>query len=187
MLGEILRFLLEIIFSLLGATLLARAWIYAVKLHPFNPLSQAIHRATNWLIQPLRHLIPSGKGIDGASLAGAFLIALIFLSLVWLVSTGVMLTPQQFPSLLGAALVTLGRWALNLIVWLTLIQAVLSWTNPLAPIMPVLRTLTAPLLEPIKRIMPNLRGLDLSALVLLILAQVAMMVLNRISFALLGV
>ena len=47
--------------------------------------------------------------------------------------------------------------------------------------------LSIPLLEPIKRIMPNLRGLDLSALVLLILAQVAMMVLNRISFALLGV
>jgi YggT family protein len=53
--------------------------------------------------------------------------------------------------------------------------------------MPVLRTLTAPLLEPIKRIMPNLGGIDLSALVLLILAQVAMMVLNRISFSLLGI
>ena len=98
-----------------------------------------------------------------------------------------MLSPKQIPGLLGAALVTVARWALNLIVWLTLIQAVLSWINPLAPIMPVLRTLTAPLLEPIKRIMPNLGGLDLSALVLLVLAQIAMMVLNRISFSLLGV
>jgi YggT family protein len=35
--------------------------------------------------------------------------------------------------------------------------------------------------------MPNLGGIDLSALVLLILAQIVMMVLNRISFSLLGV
>jgi YggT family protein len=98
-----------------------------------------------------------------------------------------MLRPTLIPGLLGAALVTVARWALNLIVWLTLIQAVLSWINPMAPIMPVLRTLTAPLLEPIKRIMPNLGGLDLSALVLLVLAQVAMMVLNRVSFSLLGI
>ena len=187
MLGEILRFLLEIIFSLLGAALLARAWIYAVKLHPSNPMSQAIMQATNWLVQPLRTLIPSAKGFDGASLVGTFLIAVVFLSLLWLTSTGVMLSPKQIPGLLGAALVTVARWALNLIVWLTLIQAVLSWINPLSPIMPVLRTLTAPLLEPIKRIMPNLGGLDLSALVLLVLAQIAMMVLNRISFSLLGV
>jgi YggT family protein len=187
MLGEILRFLLEIVFSLLGAALLARAWIYAVKLHPFNPMSQAIHQATNWLVQPLRSIIPSGKGFDGASLAGAYLIAVIFLSLLWLTSMGSMLSPKLIPGLLGAALVTVARWALNLVVWLTLIQAVLSWINPLAPIMPVLRTLTAPLLEPIKRIMPNLGGIDLSALVLLILAQIAMMVLNRISFSLLGV
>ena len=187
MLGEILRFLLEIIFSLLGAALLARAWIYAVKLHPFNPMSQAIQQATNWLVQPLRSVIPSGKGFDGASLAATFLVALVFLTLLWLVSTGSMVSPRQVPGLLGAALVTTARWALNLIVWLTLIQAVLSWINPMAPIMPVLRTLTSPLLEPIKRIMPNLGGLDLSALVLLILAQIAMMVLNRISFSLLGV
>jgi len=106
---------------------------------------------------------------------------------MWLAVTGTMLSPVQVPSLLLAALVTVARWALNLMVWLTLIQAVLSWINPMAPIMPVLRTLTAPLLEPIKRIMPNLGGLDLSALVLLVLAQVALMVLNRISFTLIGI
>ena len=87
---------------------------------------------------------------------------------------------------LGAAAMTLCRWALNLIIWLTLIQAVLSWVNPLAPVMPVLRTLTAPMLEPIRRIMPNLGGIDLSPLVLLIMAQIAMMVVNQISFTLFG-
>ena len=72
-------------------------------------------------------------------------------------------------------------------MWIIIARAILSWVNPMAAIMPVLRTLTAPLLEPIRRIMPNLGGLDLSPIVLLVLAQVAMMVLNRISFSLFGV
>jgi YggT family protein len=69
---------------------------------------------------------------------------------------------------------------------MTLIQAILSWVNPLAPVMPVLRTLTDPLLEPIRRILPSFSGFDFSPLALLILAQIALMMLNRISFTLVG-
>lgn len=187
MLGEILRFLLEICFTLFGAVLLARVWIFAVRLHPFNPMSQAIYQATNWIVTPLRKLFPVASNFDVASLVSAVFCAIIYLILMWVVSTGTMPPPSMLLAVLGAALVTLCRWALNLIVWLTLIQAVLSWVNPLAAVMPVLRTLTEPLLAPIRRIMPNLGGLDLSPIALLILAQIAMMVLNRISFSLFGV
>jgi YggT family protein len=187
MLGDILRFLLEIGSSLFGAALLARAWIHAVRLHPFNPMSQAIHQATNWLILPLRKLLPAGKTIDWASLVAALLVAMLYLILMWVVSTGTLPPPSLLAAVVGAAVVTMARWALNLIVWMTLIQAVLSWVNPLAAVMPVLRTLTEPLLLPIRRIMPQFGSLDLSPIALLILAQVAMMVLNRISFSLFGV
>ncbi len=184
MIGEILRFLLEIGFTLIGAVLLARAWLHAVKLHPFNPFSQAVFRATNWLVEPLRRVVPTGGGTDWASLVGALIIAIIYLVLLWLVSTMSMLPIKLIPGVLGASIATVARWALNLIVWLTLIQAVLSWMNPMATIMPVLRILTAPMLEPIKRILPNLGGFDLSPIVLLILAQIAIMVLNRITYQL---
>lgn len=183
--GEILRFLLDIVFNLVGAVLLGRAWIHAAKLHPFNPMSQAIYQATNWLVQPLRKIVPTSGGLfDWASLLGALLAAAAYLLLMWLVSTASMLPAKLLPGLLGASIVTLGRWALNLIVWMTLIQAVLSWVNPMATIMPVLTTLTDPLLAPIRRITPKLGALDLAPLVLVVLAQVAMMVLSRISFSL---
>ena len=185
MIGEILRFLLDIVFNLVGAILLARAWIHAAKLHPFNPLSQAIHQATNWLVEPLRKVVPTKGGLfDWASLLGALLAAMAYLLLMWLVSTSSMLPAKLLPGLMGASVVTVGRWALNLIVWMTLIQMVLSWVNPLATIMPVLTTLTDPLLAPIRRITPKLGALDLAPLVLLVLAQIAMMVLGRISFTL---
>ena len=185
MIGEILRFLLDIVFNLIGAILLARAWIHAAKLHPFNPMSQAIHQATNWLVEPLRKVVPTKGGLfDWASLLGALLAAMAYLLLMWLVSTSSMLPAKLLPGLMGASVVTVGRWALNLIVWMTLIQMVLSWVNPLATIMPVLTTLTDPLLAPIRRITPKLGALDLAPLVLLVLAQIAMMVLGRISFTL---
>lgn len=185
MIGEILRFLLDIVFNLVGAVLLARAWIHAAKLHPFNPMSQAIYQATNWLVQPLRKIVPAPSGLfDWASLLGALLAAAAYLLLMWLVSTASMLPTKLLPGLVGASVVTLGRWALNLVVWLTLIQAVLSWINPMATIMPVLTTLTDPLLAPIRRITPKFGALDLAPLVLVVLAQVAMMVLSRISFSL---
>jgi YggT family protein len=185
MIGEILRFLLDIVFNLIGAILLARAWIHAAKLHPFNPMSQAIHQATNWLVEPLRKVVPTKGGLfDWASLLGALLAAMAYLLLMWLVSTSSMLPAKLLPGLMGASVVTVGRWALNLIVWMTLIQMVLSWVNPMATIMPVLTTLTDPLLAPIRRITPKLGALDLAPLVLLVLAQIAMMVLSRMSFTL---
>jgi len=71
-------------------------------------------------------------------------------------------------------------------VWVTLIQAVLSWINPLSPVMPVLYTLTAPLLDPIRRALPRMGGLDFSPLILLVIAQVAMMVVQHLAFSVFG-
>ena len=187
MLGEIFRFLVEIAFTLLGAALAARIWMTAVRLHPFNPISQAIYQATNWLVTPLRRLVPQQRTLDIASLLAIWLTAWIYLLLMWLLLTGSLPPLQLLPTSLGVALITAAKWGLNLIVWLTLGQAILSWVNPLAPIMPVLQTLTAPLLAPIRRVMPAFSGMDFSPLILLVLAQVAMMLLSRLSYSLFGV
>ena len=186
MTGDILLFLIQISFTILGAAFLARAWLHAIRFHPFNPFAQLIYRMTEWLCKPLRAVLPAGRSIDYASLVGVYLVALFYLIFMWVIATR-SLPPSMvwFPALMAAA-VTVGRWALNLVIWMTLIQAVLSWVNPLAPIMPVLRTLTDPLLAPIRRILPNFSGFDFSPLALLILAQIALMVLNRISFTLIG-
>jgi YggT family protein len=78
------------------------------------------------------------------------------------------------------------KWAINLVMWVTLLMAIMSWVNPSAPAMPVLITLTEPLLNPIRRIMPSLGGIDLSPMVLFLLTQVALMVLSRLGLPLFG-
>ena len=187
MLSDVLHFLINIVFSLFGIALILRAWMFSIRLHPFNPYSQAVLRATNWMVDPIRKVIPTGNRWDWPSLLACWLTALVFLLLTWILFTGQLPSAQSLPPALLAAVLTVLKWTFNVILWMTLIQAILSWVNPLAPVMPVLHTLTAPLLDPIRRILPNLGGLDLSPLVLLVLAQVAMMFLQHFSFSLFGV
>lgn len=187
MFSDVIQFLADIAFALFGIALILRAWAFAIRLHPFNPLSRVVIQATDWLVQPLKRFIPVSGRFDWPSIVACWLTALVYLMLGWVLFTG-SLPPIQhiFPALI-AALLTMARWAFNVVLWATLIQAVLSWVNPMAPIMPILTTITAPLLNPIRRVLPNFGGIDFSPLVLLILAQVAMMILQRMAFTLVGV
>jgi YggT family protein len=187
MLGTILHFIVNVVFSLFGIALIVRAWMYAIRLHPFNPYSQAIIRATDWLIQPMRKIIPTGNRVDWPSIVACWLTAFVYLLLVWFMLTG-QLPPfdNLLPAVVASAF-TMLKWVFNVILWVTLAQVVLSWVNPLAPAMSVLHTLTAPLLDPIRRALPNLGGIDFSPLVLLIAAQIAMMLLEHFAFSLFGI
>lgn len=184
---DILIFLFDIAFQLFGIALILRAWIFAIRLHPFNPYSQAILRVTDWLVLPVRRVVPPSGRFDWPSILACWLSAILYLVLTWLIATAGLLPSVSTigPVLVAALLVSL-KWLFNLIVWVTLIQAVLSWINPLSPIMPVLYTLTAPLLDPIRRLLPRTGGLDFSPLVLLIVAQVLMMVVNHLAYSTFG-
>ncbi len=187
MFSDVLYFVLNILFSLFGIALIIRAWMYAIRLHPFNPYSQAVLRATNWFVGPLRSVVKPSNRLDWPALIACWLTALVYLLVTWVVFTGQLPSGEGMARSLVAAVLTMAKWAFNIVLWVTLIQAVLSWVNPMAPMMPLLQTLTAPLLDPIRRFMPNLGGLDLSPLVLLVLAQVAIMVLQRLAFSIFGV
>jgi len=58
-----------------------------------------------------------------------------------------------------------------------ILQAVLSWVNPYSPLSAPAYQLTRPLLDPIRRILPTISGIDLSPLVAILLLQAALMFL----------
>lgn len=187
MLGDIFRFLLEITFTLFGAALILRIWIHAVRLHPFNPVCRMVYQVTNWLIVPIRKIISPGNYLDWTSLVAAWLTAILYMLLIWLSATGSLIPVSLLPAALGASLLLVAKWAVNIIVWMALVQAILSWVQPLSPLMPLLQTLTAPMLAPIQRILPRKSSIDFSPLVLFIMAQIVLMILSRIIFNLTGV
>lgn len=187
MFTDTIRFLTDILFTLFGIALILRAWMFAIRLNNFNPVSRAVLQVSDWFVLPIRKVIKPGRYTDWPSLIACYITALIYLIFTWVLFTGSLPPVQNIVPALIASALTMARWAFNVILWATLIQAVLSWVNPMAPIMPLLNSLTAPLLNPIRRVLPNLGGLDLSPLVLLIAAQVAMMLLQRMAFVLFGV
>lgn len=187
MFSNILHFIINILFTLFGIALLIRAWMFAIRLHPFNPYSQALLRITDWLVSPIKRVVPTTSRFDWPSILAAWLIALIYLLLTFFVLTGQLPVMNGLAGALIASVLTVLKWVFNLVLWLTLVQVILSWVNPMAPVMPVLQTLTAPLLDPIRRVLPNLGGIDFSPLILLVLAQVIMMVLESLAFSMFGV
>ena len=148
MFGDVARFLLNTLFTLFGAALLLRAWMQVVRLPPYNPVSNAVMQATNWIVLPLRKIMPGGK-IDWASLLAAYISALIYVTLMILLAN---IDPTtMLPMIFLVALLTVVKWALNLIIWVTILMALLSWLNPQSPAMPILYQITAPFLDPPRR------------------------------------
>lgn len=187
MLNEILYFVLNIILSLLGIAFILRAWLYAIRMHPFNPYSQAIFKVTDWAVVPISRVVPNKRVLDWPSITAAFLVAYLHIILGYMLYVSAYLPSDLlFKALLGGAIGT-AKWAANITLWITLAQAILSWVNPTAPAMSFLQTLTAPLLDPIRRLLPQTGALDFSPLVLLILAQIATFILQRLSFAVVGI
>lgn len=187
MFGDIARFLLSTIFTLFGAALLLRAWLQFVRVPAYNAVSHTVQQVTNWLVLPLRRIIPGLRGIDWASIVAALIAAVVYvLLMVWLAGVDPF---GAMPTLIVVALLTVVKWALNLLIWLTILMALLSWLNPHSPAMPVLFQLTAPFLNPLRRVLPQFGGLDLSPILLFVIVQVLLMVVTRaaVSLTLFGI
>ena len=74
------------------------------------------------------------------------------------------------------AVIELIKAALWIVIVAVFVQALLSWIAPDGPLAGVLNALTFPLLMPIRRVIPPLGGaLDLSPLIVIVLAQLVLM------------
>jgi YggT family protein len=140
---------------------------------PFgNPVGRFVFALTDWLVLPLRKVLPSIARWDTASLVGAYLVELAQYLVLWAVIGG------GLETVFLLALIGLVRLALSAMTALVIVYAILSWVQNDSPLTDIIDRLVAPLLRPIRRVIPLVGGIDLSPLVLLVLLQVAAMVLN---------
>jgi YggT family protein len=174
--AQAVGFVLDVAFGLLTYAFLLRfvmQWLRA----PFrNPLAQAVVALTDWAVLPLRRLLPGYRGLDWASLGLAWLAQFAWLVVMHLLSGRAALDATMVAMLALLACVELVKVALWLLIVAVFAQAILSWIAPDGPLAGVLNALTFRFLAPIRRILPPLGGtLDLSPLVLIVLAQLALM------------
>ena len=183
MLSQILHFLLDTTFSFFVFVLLARFYLQLMRASFRNPLGQFVIALTNWLVLPARRIIPAMFGLDLASFLLAWLVQALLLLLLYLLRGGgfVGASGMVLGVLLTLALLELARLSLYLLIGVILIQAVISWINPYAPLAPLFNALAAPFLRPFRRLIPPIGNVDLSPLFALVVAQLLLIPLEYLA------
>ena len=182
--------ILETVFGLLTAALLLRAAFPRLGVPFGHPLGRFVLALTNWLVLPIRKLIPGWRdwsGVDWATILCAWLTQVVFYTLLLALRGALQLNPWTAALVAGLGVLGCLQVVLYGLFVLILMQAILSWVQPHSPAYGVLTTLTAPLLRPVARRMPLIGGVDLSALVVLVLLQIALLTMTYLIAAWMGV
>ncbi|EGU41662.1 integral membrane protein [Vibrio ichthyoenteri ATCC 700023] len=167
-----LSFLISTVFDLYIMVVLLRLWLQATRADFYNPFSQFIVKATQPVVGPLRRVIPSVGSIDLSTVLFAYVLCVVkFVAVILVASNGSVAFSADF-LFLGA--LSLVKAAGGLLFWVLLLRAILSWVSQgRSPVEYVFHQLTEPMLAPIRRILPEMGGFDLSVLVLFIVLQFA--------------
>jgi len=175
---QIIKYLLDVVFGLFTYALLLRFAMQVMRAPFRNPLGQAVIALTDWIVKPLRRVLPGFKGVDWASLLATTLFQFLWLLSYALVFGSFSFAGPAIPFLLLATLLALVRAVLWLLIVVVIVQAVLSWVAPDGPLSGLLNALTFPFLRPIRRVIPPVGGvLDLSPLIVIVIAQLILLTL----------
>ncbi len=152
-------------FGALVVVFLLRFLLQLVGAHFYNPISQALYRATRLPVDGLAKLVPTVGRFNTASL-------LLALCCEWIaIAATLTLAGFELPGgrlfvwgVLGAATLLV-----NFYFYGIFILVILSWIAPHThhPAAALLAQLTEPVMAPARRLVPALGGLDLSPMVVL--------------------
>ncbi len=165
---EIGIWLVSFLLRILAGLFFLRFLLQLFRADYYNPFSQWVLKITNYLLEPtLRRVVPRLAGQDTASFLGVILALGV---VAWL-----MLEKGGLLAWLLLTVILLINLIVNVYVIILLalmIASFISMGGGYNPVLTVLSNLTDPFLQPIRKILPPLAGLDFSPLIFLIALQV---------------
>jgi len=173
--ANIVSLIIDTVSTLLAGVLLLRFWMQAVRVRPPFSLGQFMFKTTDWLVLPLRRVLPGLGGFDWASLVGALLVALLSVAIELGVRSAFAVEPWFLLSLRS-----LLHWVIYGFIGLLFLEVIFSWVNPDAPIAPIVRALNQPLMRPLRRFIPPIAGVDLSPILAFLLLRVVLFVTDSL-------
>ncbi len=177
MLVRIATFLVDFVVGFFVIMLLVRFHLQWLRVGFRNQVGQFVLATTNWCVVPLRRVVPGLAGLDLSTLLAAWILQAAGLWLIVEISGG-SLAPLP---LIAAALVELARYSVYILIFVVFMLAILSWVNPYAPVMPVFDAITRPFLQPLRRFVPPVGGIDITPLILLALLWVLLFLIDGLS------
>jgi len=173
---DALTFILRTLVDLYIIVFALRLIMQWVRADTRNPLTQFVLTVTNPLVLPLRRFMPPIGRVDTATLTIIIVLqAALILALINFACVG---SPDVIQILMLTA-VRLINLFLRIYLFIILIYVILSWVSPgnYNPAANLLAAIAEPVLQPLRRIIPPIGGLDLSALFALILIQALTMLI----------
>ena len=171
MLAQIGVYLVEAVFGFFVFMLLARFHFQWLRVSFRNQVGEFVLATTSAMVIPVRRVIPGLAGLDLATLLLAWLLQMLS---IWL-QAAIMGVDPGVAAVAAVAAVDLLRYSLYILVFALIVQFVLSWVNPYAPLAPVFDAIVRPFLRPIRRFIPPIANIDLSPAILFIIIQVALL------------
>ena len=183
MLLQIADLLIINVFGLIVYALLLRFYMQLLRAPFRNPAGMFITALTNWIVLPVRRVIPGLLGIDLATILLAWVIqALMLTLLMWLHPTNLTTAPGVAAGLLfGIAAIKLVEASLYLLFAVVILHVLFSWFNPNTPVGPLLDALTRPFYRVFQRFIPPIGNVDLSPIFVLIGVQVLLFLIPKFS------
>jgi YggT family protein len=172
---DAIRYLVDTLFTLLVFAFLLRFLLQLVRANFRDPFADAVVRVTNWLILPLRRVLPPIGKLDTATVAALLLVELAHVAALLALSSA-----GSFAPLLLARVVAVNLLAMTIKVYLValLLYAIVSFVSPgaYAPGVALVGQLCDPALRRVRKIIPPIGEIDFSPMWIAI-ALVAMLIL----------
>ena len=182
MLAQIALYLVDAVFGFFVFMLLARFHFQWLRVPFRNQVGEFVIATTNWLVLPVRRVVPGLAGLDLPTL----LLAWLLLGVSLWIQTAIIGSELGLAALAAIAAVDLLRYSLYILVFAVIVQVVMSWINPYAPLAPVFDAVVRPFVRPIRRFIPPVANIDLSPAVLFILLQVVLFPVGALRVAAAG-
>jgi YggT family protein len=160
---DAIRYIVDTLLWLLTLAFVLRLLFQWVRADFRDPMADAIVRVTNWLIMPLRKVLPPVGKVDTATVVAVIAVALLRTFVAIALGGGgfgnVILLVQLTALDLAGLVLRIYLFAM-LLYWLT------SFVSPggYAPGVRLLAQLCEPILKPVRRIIPPIGQIDFSVL-----------------------
>lgn len=166
-LNDPLVFLIEVIFGLYVTAVLLRFLFQLLGVDFYNPISQFIVKITNPPLRALRPITPTIGKVDISSII--LMLAVQYVSFTFIT---LIIGTQFLPvALLAFSAIEIINHTFNIFIFSIIILAIFSWISSphqYNPAVQVLYQLTRPIMQPVRKLMPPVSGIDLSPMLALI-------------------
>ena len=160
---EAIRYIVDTLLALLLLSFMLRLMFQLVRADFRDPLADAIVRVTNWLILPLRRILPPLRKIDTATVVAVVLIAAAQTAIMLLLSGYGLLDWNYALRMTAVGLVVL---VLRIYLFAMLVYWLIMFIAPggYSPGTRLLSQLCEPILKPVRRMIPPIGQIDFSVL-----------------------